>query len=91
MIQPLKDYMDAQQRFAKQVATEVYEYPSRVNPERMCVLVQAGSFEACQNIVAGIMDRVGVATFTIPAKADNGSFVSYGHYPKKHDELPEFP
>jgi hypothetical protein len=87
-IKPLKDYMSAQQRFANQPATEVLEYTSRANPKRMCVLVQAGSFEACQKIVADIMDREGIATFTIPALAANGAFVAYGHYLKK-DELPE--
>jgi predicted proteasome-type protease len=82
---------EAQRKFAQDVATEVYEYPSRANPERMCVLVQAGSFAACQNIVSDIQDRVGHAVFTIPSIAENGSFVCFGHYMKAVDELPEFP
>ena len=73
---------------AKQKATEVIEGPSPANPNRVNVFVQAGNFDACQAIVAGIMEREGTATFTIPELAANGQWVAFGHYPK-HDELPE--
>ena len=74
-----------------EMATLRLEEPSVGCPGRINVLIQAGTFEACQAIVMQVMEDVGSATFTIPVKAHDGQFLAVGHYQKSDKEpLPEF-
>lgn len=59
-------------------------------PERMNVLVQAGTWDACQAIVSQIMEESMNASFTIPVRGADGQFVSIGHYIKPAEPLPEY-
>ena len=66
------------------------EEPSTSSPERMNVLIQASSFEACQQIITQVMEESASATFTIPAKSAAGDYLAIGHYTRPAESLPEY-
>jgi len=78
--QPLDDFMDATARIKSAYATQLIEEPSKADPSRMNVFVEAGTFDACQAMIFAIMEKERNATFTIPACAASSSFIAYGHY-----------
>ena len=72
--------MTTQRDFVHRPDVAEHHYRSRANPERMCVIVLASSFDECQSKVMQIMDESGNATFTLPAKTASGEWTAYGHY-----------